>query len=248
MGVLKLGTPKYYFFKLSDERELPRELGLSSNISESFYSHSSSIISSINYCQSLIQTIIYSTHHSEVMKAGYAIKNLHSTRSRMDFLNTFNDVGNDFVLNTVFQYAKKLFVSVYGLRNSLAHDIWFFSPKYPDCLLLSSLDNDARLLFTSGKLKHIRGTTAEDIHKGIIDYIDNVKMIDMAGIANALSDIHLCNWILLQISLVIEENDPQQKDNLKKAFFIFRGVSHLFPESERQDGKVDWSGASSHSI
>lgn len=237
-----------YWGKIRRLSHLDVKSGSAIVLGENFYSISSKIISSTIFSQQLIQRIVYEAYAEEVHKAGHSLKEITSPKSRLDFLNSYNDVSQDEIVSKVFRHAKKLFCEVYELRNVLVHDLWFSSEKFPESLMLSSLDEESRLLFASGKLIHVTGMTSEQVYKATIRYIESVKLVNLPDLERALKDINLCNWCLMQIAFIIGESDPQKISELKKAFFIFKKISHIFPEKDRMAGSINSTSKKHHSI
>lgn len=157
----------------------------------------------------------------------------------MDFLTSFEYSEADPVISAVFNYARELFVEIYKLRNVLAHENWMSSEDFNDAVLFSKLDEQAKLSMASGKFWHQDQTTPEDVYNATIRYIRNVKIVSIADLRNALKDVNLCSWILMQISFVLGQADPAKKEEMRRAFLVSKGTSHLFDADIISSGKVD---------
>lgn len=239
---------KEYFERIRGATTLSQKQGSNIELSTSLYILTGKIISDGLFCQKQIQKIIYSVYGSEVHRAGHSIKGLPSPKSRLEFLNSYNNIKGDKIISTIFKYAKELFLDVYALRNSLVHDCWSSSEAFKGSILLSSLDEEARLLFASGKVKHVVGMTTEDTYKAIIRYIENIKVVKLSHLLDAMKDLETCNWCLMQIDFCINENDETKLSEFKRGFLTFKGVSHLFPEEDRMTGRVVTTSNKKHSI
>lgn len=237
-----------YYNKIRDTTALNVKSFDSVANSEAFHALSNRIVTGSTLFQKSIQEIIYAAYHKDVEMAGKSLKDLVSPKSRLNFIESYNNVSDDEDILTVFRYAKQIFVDIYDLRNSLSHEIWLSSDQFDGCLLLSSLDEEARLLSVKGKLIHVDGTNTLQVFNAIIRFIESIKIVSLTDLNTALKDIELCNWCLMQIEFFLKENNKNKKADLKNAFFIFKGVSHLFPEQVRQIGSLNWKSSFNKSI
>ena len=193
---------------------------------------SSSIIRLCSFCQGLIQQIIYITHGSELNKTKQTLNSFPSPRARIDFLTSFQYSEADFIVSTVFDYARELFVGIYEIRNVLVHENWMSSDEFEGAILFSKLDEEARLSMASGKLLHEDQTTPEEIYNASIRYIRSVKIVSIADLLSAIKAVNLCAWILMNIGFVLDQSDPTKKAELRRAFLVNKGTSHLFDTDE----------------
>jgi len=183
--------------------------------------------------QSQIQRIIYASHGEELSEAKKALKDAPNPKTRMKLLSSVQYSGSDPIVSSVFNYSQSLFLEIYELRNILAHEHWISSDEYKDAVLFAKLDEEARLMTASGRLYHKDDTTPQEIYDATIRYIRSLKVVSSTHLQNALKDAELCSWALMQISMVIDEQDPIKKEEVRKAFLVFKGTSHLFDESKR---------------
>lgn len=218
---------KYYRY-ITERSELDRRVGVGVAVPAGFNELSSSVVSACSFLQSLIQQTIYVTHGAELLVAKKTLKDYPSPKARIQFLCSFPYSEDDPVVSTVFNYSRQLFQDLYDLRNTLAHEIWSSSPEYRGSLLFSSLDEEARLLMTSGRILHTEGATPLEVYNSTIRYIRSVKIVSCSDLHAALKDADLCAWILMHIGNVLDEQDPAQKEEARRAFFVFKGTSHLF--------------------
>lgn len=221
--------PKYYKL-ITDSTKLSKRSGGKIIIPIGFKDLSTSIIASCTRQQSLIQEIIYITHGAELLEAKRALKAFPSPKARMDFLCSFPYSGSDPVVLSVFDYARLLFRDLYELRNILSHEIWAYSDDYADAIIFSGLDEEARLLMTSGKVWHVESLIPKEVFDATVRYIRSVKIVTCHDLQAAMGDADLCSWILMNIGFVLNEQDPQKKEEARRAFLHFKGTSHLFPD------------------
>jgi len=141
-----------------------------------------------------------------------------------------------------------LFKDIYELRNVLAHEVWASSDDYPGAVLFSRLQEEARLLIASERIVHDVETTAERTFNSIVRYIRNIKIISCEHLATAVKDIDLCNWSLMHIKNLLEEDDPERKSEARKLFFVFRGTSHLFGETNTTCQAAEFSASKNKTL
>lgn len=228
-----------YYKKIDDTSKIITRSGTEIILPEGFSDLSMSIIRLCSFSQGEIQNIIYITHGSELREAKQTLINFPSPKARMEFLSTFEYSEADPIISAVFNFARELFIEIYELRNVLAHENWMSSEDFRDAVLFSKLNEQAKLSMSSGKLLHQDQTKPEDVYNAIIRYIRNVKIVSVADLRNAFKDANLCAWILMQIGFVLGQADPVKKAEMRRAFLVFRGTSHLFDADIVSSGKVD---------
>ncbi len=224
--------PKYYE-TLTQETNLNHKRGSALVVSPDFQVLSSIILSQCIFMQNLIQEIIFISHDKELIGAKKTLKKFPNPKSRVDFLCSFNYVHDDPVIIKVFNFARGLFSEIYELRNVMSHEVWSSSESYPDLVLFSSLDENARLQMASGLLLHVDETTSKEIYAAIIRFIRSTKIISHNNLITAKNDLDLCNICLMGIMNVLKETDPARKEEARKSFFVYQGTSHLFEDSLR---------------
>ncbi|GAL99864.1 hypothetical protein [Sphingomonas parapaucimobilis] len=229
-----------YYEKLSSITDLSTKSGSNIEIEGKFFELSAKIINKCSYFQKIMQDILYDTHGEEVYRAAQKLKDLSSPNKKFEFLNSDNNIVKDQEISVIFRYTKAQFIELYDLRNCLAHEIWHSSQQLPNQLLLSRLDEEAKIIFARRKLEYVESNKTIDTYHSIIRYIENFKVVSISNLHQAHHDIELCNWCLLQISFFLRETDPQKALSLKEGFFIFGGVSHLFPGRARPKETMSW--------
>lgn len=234
--------PKYYEL-VTEGTNLSRRSGTGAVIPAGFAELSASIIASCAFIQSLLQQVIYITHGAELIEAKRALKEFPSPKARIDFLCSFPYSEADPVILSVFDYARLLFRELYELRNILSHEVWSSSDDYSDAVLFSSLDQEARLLMVSGRMWHVESMTSREVFDATVRYIRSVKIITNSNLRAAVGDANLCSWILMNIGNVINERDAAKRAEMREAFFVYRGTSHLFSESSLATGSVSISSS-----
>lgn len=204
-----------------------------------FKKKSALIISRCSLLQSYIQKILYSTHGSEVFEASKIAREVSSPKARMEFLCETQYGSNDEILSKVFSYSQAIFRDVYGLRNVLAHEVWMSCEDYRFKTLFSKIEEEERILKITGRLKFDESSTSREVYHAIVRYISKIKVISCENLESALRDIYLCEWMLMTINHILEEDDPKKKSDLKRAFLTFGGTSHLFTKDQGALTKVD---------
>lgn len=237
-----------YYKKIDDRSKISTRSGNDITLPEEFTNLSSSIIRLCSYVQVQMQQIIYISHGSELREAKQTLKNSPNPKARMEFLTSFEYGEEDPVIATVFNYSKELFLEIYELRNVLAHENWMSSADFENVVLFSKLSEEAKLGMAKGKLWHENKTTSQDIYNASIRYIRNVKIISVSNLEKALKDVNLCAWVLMQICIVLNQSDPIKKAEMRKAFFTFKGTSHLFDGGTVSTGIVDVTSSQGKSI
>lgn len=112
------------------------------------------------------------------------------------------------------------------------------SKAFEGAVLCSRLNEEARLMMASGRVYHDEETKSHQVYDAIIRYIENIKIIAVEDLKNALKDADLCAWILMQISHVLNEQDIDKKEQMRRAFTVFKGTSHLFAADNRSSEKI----------
>jgi hypothetical protein len=227
---------------------LSRSSGVSVDVDENFLALSARVVSGCVFAQNQIQKIIYAAFAEEVHRAGHSLKNLSSPKARLEFLENYNSISANPDISLVYIFAKNLFADLYQLRNSLVHDVWQSSCEFPGDLLLSSLDEEARLLFSSEKLSHLEDANAAETFKAIIRFIESVKILSLNDLTRAVKDVNICNLLLMQIGFAMEQTEKAEIDKIVQMFLTFEGVSHIFPEERRLTGKSEWSSKSGRTV
>jgi hypothetical protein len=237
-----------YFDRIEKDTQLSHNTGSAVITPPDFHALSSSIISQCSFIQSLIQNAIYTSHGAELSSARLTLKTFPNPRARVDFLCTFPYDAHDPVVVRVFDFARSLFRDLYEIRNVLAHELWSSSEHYPGAVLFSNLDESSRLLMASGRLWHKSDVTPEEISDAAIRFIRSVKVVYSHHLSLAQSDASLCAWSLLHINTILDEPDPAKKEEARKAFFVFRGTSHLFDNVGTVDAAVAFASHKEKSI
>lgn len=220
-----------YYTSITDDSTLSRRSGTGANVAPEFYVLSSLLISRCSFFQGLIQQIVYTSHGAELHAAKQALRDFPNPKARIDFLCAFPYAEEDSVTSKVFEYAKCLFQKLYELRNALAHEDWSSSDDYPGAVILSSLDEQARLLMTSGRVWHKEDATPQEVYDATIRFIRSVKVVTLDHLRTAVRDMDLCSWMLMQVSTVLSEEDPARKEQGRQAFFVYQGTAHLFDDA-----------------
>lgn len=219
--------PKYYA-NINNRTKLNARSGTEVVLPLRFAEFSSLIISRCSFLQGLVQNVIYATHGQEIFDAKRKLKEFPSPRARIEFLSTFQYSESDPVVSSVFEFARSLFLELYELRNVLAHEDWRSSDDFGNMVLFASLDEEARLLLASGRLLNDPDTTPKEIYEATVRFIESVKVVSITNLKLAIADANLCSWILMQISQILNEPNLKKKEEIRKAFLLFRGTSHLF--------------------
>ncbi len=221
-----------YYRKIERPSKLKLCSGTAAVVSAEFRDLSSLIISRCSFLQSQIQRVIFLTHGPEIFAAKKSLTESPNPKARIEFLTSFTYSDEDPVISLVFNYARRLFLDIYEIRNVLTHENWMSNEEYKDQVLFSRLDEEARLLFASGTILHKEDAASQDVYDAILRYIQSVKVVNCADLYAAVKDADLCAWILMHITNIIDEQDSNKKDEARKAFFVFKGTSHLFGEFE----------------
>ena len=237
-----------YYQKIDDRSKISTRSGAEISLPPEFTNLSSSVIRLCSYIQGVIQQTIYISHGPELREAKQTLKNSPNPKARMDFLTSFEYSEEDLVISTVFNYARELFLEIYELRNVLAHENWMSSEDFENVVLFSKLNEEAKLSMAKGKVWHDKKARSQDVYNASIRYIRNVKIISVDNLKKALEDVNLCAWILMQISIVLNQSDPIKKVEMRKAFLVFKGTSHLFDADVWTTGKVDVTSSQGRSI
>lgn len=237
-----------YYNNIIDKNSIRVKSGQNALIPIKFKKDSASVIFGCSFVQSQIQAVLFSTHGSRIFEASAVAREIKSPNSRMDFLCSTPYGKDDEILSAVFSYTQNIFRDIYDLRNVLAHEIWMSCDDYNFKVLFSSIDEQARYLKIVGKLKHDESTNSRDVHNAIIRYIEKIKIIGCEDLKSAIEDIRLCEWILMTINQILEEVDPQKRDDLKMAFLTFRRTSHLFAEAPSSPPKIEVRSTKEHRI
>lgn len=217
-------------------------------IDSDFQISSSKIISKCNFAQLLIQKIIFTAHGSEIDDLKSKLKKAPNPKSRIDLLQKFPYQNDDPVVTKIFDYCRTLFTDLYEVRNILAHEVWSSSKTFPGCVLFSTIEDRAQLDMSSSKIIHKDSTKSKDVYDDIIKFISNVKIISNNHIELALSDMSLCEWMLMHVDTILSEVDESRKNEARQAFFVFRGTSHLFDAKEILRDPVTFSASSKKTI
>ncbi len=237
-----------YYDVITEKTELSHKSGSALVVSPDFRVQSSMILAQCSFMQNVIQRIIYTSHGAELVEAKKTLRQFPNPKARVEFLCSFPYKSNDFVVQRIFDFARELFFKLYEFRNVLAHEVWSSSEDYPGCVLFSSLDENARLLLASGRLWHERDMTPRETFDATIRFIRSVKVVTHEYIALAIRDAELCAWCLSQVDIVLTESDPQRRDEVRRAFLVYRGTSHLFVSELTPSDPVDYSAARSKVI
>lgn len=237
-----------YFDRITEGTNLNRNIGANAIVSTEFQFMSSIVLFKCNFTQSLIQQIIYTTHGDQIVDAKRALKDFPNPKARFDFLCDFPYTDTDPIIAKVFQFARTLFREIYELRNVLAHENWSSSEQFPDAVLFSSLDDEARLLLASGKLWYIEETTPQQIYDAAVRFIRNAKIVTIAHLEAAIRDAELCTWILMSINNVLNESDADRKEDARRVFRVYGGTSHLFDNPAREGETAEYTGSKSKKI
>lgn len=232
-----------YYETLKSETSLSRKIGAGIIAPQRFHILSAIIISQCAVIQDLIQQIIYTSHGDELFSARKSLKKFPNPKARMDFLCEFPYKTPDHIVNSVFYYARHLFIDIYELRNILAHEIWSSSDHHPGRIIFSTLDENSHLLMAQGRLWHKEDTTPEETYNATIRYIRSCKSINISNLESAIKDAELCTWCLMNIRGILEEDDEIKKDEARQAFLVYRGTSHLFANTPTSSETVEFSSS-----
>ena len=237
-----------YYQEIKNKSKLKIRSGTAAVVPPHFHTLSSMIISRCSFLQGEIQNIIYLTHGSELVAAKQTLDKFPSPIARVEFLTSFPYSQADPVVSSVFNHARIKFLQIYKLRNILAHENWMSSEEFKDVVLFSKLNESAKITMASRKLLHDEKTTPQVVFDATIRYISKVKIVSVNNLNQALKDADLCSWILMMISHVMGETDQTKKEELRKAFRVFNGTSHLFEASNKAPGEVRVNSARSKTI
>ncbi|WP_156349019.1 MULTISPECIES: hypothetical protein [unclassified Sphingomonas] len=237
-----------YYSSIEIETNLSRKINDSAEIPEGFYNLSSVTIAKTSYLQSLLQEMIYVVHGSNLLGAKKALKDFPNPKDRFDFLVKFDFKSNDYVVDTVFNHVQKVFYDLYELRNTLSHEIWATSENYSGAVIFSKLDEESRLQMVRGKFLHVEGYTTLETFNATVRYIRKVKVIRKDHLHLAINDLNIAAWSMTNIRNILDSENSVTKDAARKAFLVFKGTSHLFDESERLMGTVNYSSEASKRI
>lgn len=226
----RLNTMTKYYRKIERPSKVKLCSGTAAVVPADFRDLSSLIISRCSFLQSQIQRVIFLSHGPEISAAKKFLTESPNPKARMRFLTSFQYSYEDPVISLVFNYARQLFLDIYEIRNVLTHEDWMSNGEYKEQVLFSRLDEEARLLFAKGTILHKEDATSRDVYDAILRYIQSVKIVSCADLHAAVKDADLCAWILMHITNIIDEQDPNKKEEARKAFFVFKGTSHLFGE------------------
>ncbi len=228
-----------YYRKIDDKSEISTISGSDIILPPEFTNLSSSIIRLCSFIQNYIQQIIFISYGAGLCEAKQKLKNSPNPKARMEFLTSFKYSEEDLTLSKVFNYSRELFHEIYELRNVLTHENWMTSKDFENVVLFSKLDEEAKLSMVKGKFWHEKELTPRDVYNAMIRYIRNVKVISVSDLKRAMDDANLCAWTLKQMSLVLNETDPIKKTEMRKAFYVYKGTSHLFGQDIILTEKVD---------
>lgn len=237
-----------YYSRITDKTSIRTRQGRAAIIPIGFRKSSALIISRSSFLQLLIQKILYTTHGPEIQEAITAANDNASPKKRMEYLCSIEYGVNDEVLSTVFSHAQKIFEKIYELRNVLAHEVWMSCDEYRFKVLFSSLKEEERLQKTISRLRYDERSTSREVSDAITRYIGKTKVIGCEDLERAIRDIKLCEWILMTINHIHEEEDSKKKSDLKMTFLTFRGTSHLFKEARRDFSKIHVHTSNKHRI
>lgn len=221
-----------YYGNIKDSTTLSRKLGSGIVIPPEFRILTSIILSQCVFLQNIIQQIIYTSHGEELVDAKKVLEKFPNPKARVDFLCEFPYKTEDLVIKTVFDYARTIFKDVYEIRNVLAHETWASSDNYPASVLFSTLDEDSRLLMASGRIRHKKDATPKETYDATIRYIRKIKIVTCEHLNLAVKDIDVCSWSLMNITNLLNERDEELRNSARRAFFTFKGTSHLFSGAE----------------
>ncbi|RAN36400.1 hypothetical protein [Hyphomonas pacifica] len=227
-----------YYKTITNNSKLNTSSGSKLELPAMFSDLSALIISRCSFLQGLIQKVIYAAHGPELLAAKSTLKDFPNPKARLDFISTFPFSEADPIVFSVFNYSRALFLEIYDLRNVLAHEVWMSSKAFEGAVLCSRLNEEARLMMASGRVYHDEETKSHQVYDAIIRYIENIKIIAVEDLKNALKDADLCAWILMQISHVLNEQDIEKMEQMRRAFTVFKGTSHLFSADNRSSEKI----------
>ncbi|MBX3525361.1 MAG: hypothetical protein KF904_04080 [Rhodoblastus sp.] len=239
--------PKY-FDNITETNTLNQITGEFIVVSDEFKILCASIISKFTFAQNLLQKIIYTTHREKFNNVRTTLRNFPNPRSRMDFLCSYPYGEKDEIIEIVFDFARSIFKEIYEVRNVLTHEIWASATDYPDSILFSNLDENSRLMMASSRVWHDECATPHDVFNATIRYIRNVKIINSNHLRLAIGDIDLCNWCLLNIDNMLNEEDTGRRNELRQSFHIFGGTSHLFKKPPISTDVVEYSSSKKKEI
>lgn len=237
-----------YFTRIEESTSISRKAGSNLDIPPTFHILTSNLISQCNFIQSMLQHVIFTTHGTEMIKANSILKGFPNPKSRIEFLCSFPYSEIDPIIFRVFEHAKLLFGHIYEIRNVLAHEIWSTSDEFPGSVVFSKLEEEARYLTPARLLLHEKETSSEELFNATIRLIRKLKVVSVDNLTNALNDSRLCSWMLTQILIVLEETDKSKRDELRRAFLIYKGTAHLFSERASSADPVQYSSSKSKTI
>lgn len=237
-----------YCTPITESTVLDRRSGANAVTPPRFNELGTSFVSTCTYLQSLLQHVIYVTHGAELLEAKRTLKAFPNPKARIDFLCSYPYSEADPVVSSVFEYARILFRDLYEFRNVLCHELWSSSDAYPDAVIFSSLDEEARILMTSGRMWHTEDATPQEVLDATIRYIRSVNIVRIADLNAALCDANLCALILIHVGTVLNEKDPARREEARHHFRVFQGTSHLFGGQPPDAGTVTFRASRSREI
>jgi hypothetical protein len=237
-----------YYDKILEETNLKHSAGSALVISTEFKELSSVVIARCTFIQQLLQSIIYTSHGRELVGAKKTLREFPSPKARVDFLCSFPYSEHDPVVSKVFEFSRGLFGQIYELRNILSHELWSSSESHPGSVLFSTLDENARLLMASGRLWHKDDATSKEIYEATIRFIRGIKVISSKHLKSAVRDADLCGFCLLHINTILKEADAGRREEARRAFFVYKGTSHLFDGSTASSDPVKFSASAKKTI
>ncbi|WP_406870267.1 hypothetical protein ABEB22_10795 [Thioclava sp. 'Guangxiensis'] len=237
-----------YYHELRGVSKLRVSSGDDLTVPDAFYSLSGLLIKICCDIQVHLQNIVFVSHGAEVFEAKRILSESDSPRRRIEFLLSCPFGTEDPILGTVFEHSKTIFQDIYKLRNVLAHEKWMSSDQFSGMVLFSKLEEEARLLLEGGKIFYVNEAKAKDTHEAITRYIKKVKLVTCEDLRKAISSAELSRWIMMQISLVLNEKDPSKKQNLRDAFLVFKQTSKLFDDLSTDVDAIQVTGSKRKSI
>jgi hypothetical protein len=220
-------VPKYYR-NLTDQSELRTRAGTGLVVPEEFFPLSAAIIHRVSFLQGQVQKAIILGCGSDYSLAKGILKKFPNPKARFEKLNFLPSEEGDKTVKIIFSFSYEIFLPLYDLRNSLAHEIWLSSDEFKDRLLLSSLEEERRLGLVGEKLLSEQENSVRVVYESMVRYIGKIKIITLSDLRLAIKDIELCEWILLHLQGIIGEKDPGKREEALKAFKVFRGTAHIF--------------------
>ncbi len=237
-----------YYELITGRTQIKTKSGQNAIVSAKFRKSSALIISRCSFLQAQIQKVIFSTHGPQFAEASKYLKDNKHPRARMEFLCSTPYGLDDAILSEVFSHSQTIFREIYELRCVLAHEVWMSCDDYSFKVLFSQIDEEARLSKVGGRLKHDETSTSREVFDAIVRYISKIKLVGCEDLESAIRDISLCEWMLMVINQILEEEDPQKRDDLRMAFHTFGGTSHLFTQSRSAMPEVEVHSSKKHSI